>query len=162
MSLHKGLLGLTFIHFNSSTTMWFNILYHLEWTSGHTRTAFPTHLDNVTVMRFTANVSPAISFNTPFVTPMDNPVYAVTSVRLTMTARGPRSYPGLWLVSVLNVQPSNNTVSTLADQAVIVTTIDPTTTDITVSRETRDKVGVSLSATSWKQTAPYLIGWVSL
>lgn len=32
--------------------------------SQYTRTAFATHLDNVTVMRFTANVSPAISFNT--------------------------------------------------------------------------------------------------
>ncbi|KAK0480695.1 hypothetical protein IW261DRAFT_1419050 [Armillaria novae-zelandiae] len=138
--------------------MWFNISYHLRWTPEgyriynhaqyletaistrtyvhrgilYTRTAFATHLDNVTVIGFTANVSPAISFNTPFVTPMDNPV----------------SYPGLWFVSVLNVQP-NNTISTPTDQAVIVIVIviDATTTDTTMYRETRDKVGSPLSAT---------------
>ncbi|KAK0238086.1 hypothetical protein EDD85DRAFT_790155 [Armillaria nabsnona] len=62
----------------------------------YTGTAFATHLDNVTVMRFTANVSPAISFNTRhlWITPY---VYGVTSIqrcigRLATTAGSWKSY----------------------------------------------------------------------
>ncbi|PBK67505.1 hypothetical protein ARMSODRAFT_976748 [Armillaria solidipes] len=108
------------------------------------RMAFATHLDNVTVMRFTANASPAVSFNTPFVTPMDNPSYNDRPWTAMYTSPASIHYNATAISSVsrtvacVGVKPSNSTGSTSADQ--IQRCIGRLAT----------KVGSSLPATSWK------------
>ncbi|PBK89907.1 hypothetical protein ARMGADRAFT_1064859 [Armillaria gallica] len=117
----------------------------------YTRTAFAlTHLDNVTVMRFTANVSPAISFNTRhlWVTPYsynDRPWTTMytspASIHYNATAISSVSRT----VACVGIKPSYCTASTPADQAVIVIAIDTTATDTTMYRETRGNCGCPLA-----------------
>ncbi|KAK0203744.1 Six-hairpin glycosidase-like protein [Desarmillaria ectypa] len=133
----------------------------------YTRTAFATHPDNVIVLRFTADTSRAISFNASFVTPMDNPVYAVSSDSLTMTASGTKMhtlpasihynatavFSASGPLASVGVNPSNSTeikVSS-ADEVVVIIAIDTNYNRYNnVSGDPAMKVASSLSAASQK------------
>ncbi|KAK0458952.1 putative large secreted protein, partial [Desarmillaria tabescens] len=133
----------------------------------YTRTAFATHPDNVIVMRFAANASRAISFNASFVTPMSNPVYAVSSNSLTMTASGTTMYtlpPSIHYnatavfsasgpLTSVGVNPSNSTEITVstADEVMVMIAIDTNYERYNdVSGDPSTKVASSLSAASQK------------
>ncbi|KAL0569940.1 hypothetical protein V5O48_012024 [Marasmius crinis-equi] len=53
-----------------------------------TRTSFASHLDNVIVMKISANVTGQVEFEVSFTTPMDIPTFSANGSSLTLTGQG--------------------------------------------------------------------------